>query len=258
MSVYIDYSKRAEFYDAEYNNNEDHYFITECIKKYNVSTVCEVPCATGRNFDLLSNLCDEVHLVDDEPEMLKQAKAKNTYGYNIHYYRAKMQNFVLSNKVDLVWIPQGALQLLDREEDIIDTFINADENLSRKGVVVVDIIDFSSDHLPDYLSNFDHEFILNWKRIYRNKILHRYSRSRRIENDSRVETSFRYDFIGEQAVKSCFSQVKMKIIGLDKILSILSGLNFSIIDIFGNYNFERVSTKTNRFLLLARKNENRI
>ncbi|MCA6222269.1 methyltransferase domain-containing protein [Photorhabdus antumapuensis] len=253
---FINYKERALFYDIEYNNNYDEEFIVQCISKLNVKSICEIPCATGRNITLISNLCSELHLVDIEEEMLNQAKCKKCNHTDTYFYISDMQNVKLANRVDLIWFPQGALQLLKTNDELFATFRSAYHNLKIGGSLVIDIVNFSSNDLPSYVSNFSDNYLLNWERKLENKFISRYSKSKFLEKRKTIEISFKYEVKVYSSSNFFYTKISMKCIDYHELFELLEASGFKIEYSFGDYKFGLFNPKSPNIILVATRNEN--
>ncbi len=253
---FINYKERALFYDIEYNNNYDEDFIVQCISKLNVKSICEIPCATGRNITLLSSLCRELHLVDIEEEMLNQARCKKCNHADTYFYISDMQNVKLASRVDLIWFPQGALQLLKTNDELFATFRSAYHNLKIGGNLVIDIVNFSSNDLPSYVSNFSDNYLLNWERKLENKFISRYSKSKFLEKRKSIEISFKYEVKVYPSSNFFYTKISMRCIDYHELFELLETSGFKIECSFGDYKFGVFNQKSPNIILVATRNEN--
>lgn len=164
----IDYDKRSEWNEFV---SEDTLFIQNIIEMLKVRTVLEVPCANGRNLNVICNFVDYAIFGDINKQMVDVVQNKINMGGKDNCAAVVLDLCDLSvlpiyTNIDLILVTQQSFQMLNREQAK-----KALLNMRKSGAkyIVIDIYDFLSQatDLPVYLAK-DTFFIdgnaTNWVR----------------------------------------------------------------------------------------------
>lgn len=140
----IDYKERAEFYDIECSQKDDHGFISSLITP-DVEQILEIPCGTGRNTFVLADSARRVTAVDMEPAMTKYLEKRiedlGIYS-NITVLNGDMRTLDLDDTFDLIIIQREAFQLITEKDDALKALKILGRHLNPQGCMVVDLATF--------------------------------------------------------------------------------------------------------------------
>lgn len=160
----IDYTERAYF---EEFMSEDNFFIKKIIKKYQINSALEIPCANGRNLDVIANSVKYAYFADINLNMLRIIDQKI---YKMKYSNCKamkldmkdLSNFLFS--VDAIFIMQQAFQMLSYEDALIALTNFRKTNCKY---IIIDFYDFKCGctDWPKFLTSTTH-FIDSENRLW--------------------------------------------------------------------------------------------
>jgi len=152
------YSKRALFYDVEYDTQEDFLFLEEILKGEK-KNILEIPCGSGRTLSLHKNYQNIITFADINSAMISQLKKKITglpEKRRFESVLADITNFNLQKQFDIILILKEAFQLLAPTK-AVKALKCLKRHLSSKGSIYIDILDLENAHrlksylLPEYL-----------------------------------------------------------------------------------------------------------
>lgn len=166
-------------------------FYEMIIKKYNVTSACDLSCRTGQTLKLLSRLgIKKLTGVDASPSMLKISRKKLPRTTQFINQEIPLAPTVLSGqKFDLVLCTKDSLPLILDDESLMNFFQQARELLTDKGILIVEtvnygkiwknkerfmpVMDRSLKNIPQlffFINDFHQELLVrNLMRVERNK-----------------------------------------------------------------------------------------
>jgi len=198
----IGYKDRANFYEVEYAETADQYFLRSLITP-KVKSVLEIPCGVGRNALQLAESGAKVVAVDREPAMIRKLKKRIGMLHNcknLEPLEGDMVSLNLQREFDLIIVPREAFQMIIEDHHALQVLKRLKFHLSRNGSMVIDLATFKKSKLneqsiqPDYYDpNLpDGDKIFDWtKKISSGDIITRH----RIQQhyNKFVEIEYHYD-----------------------------------------------------------------
>lgn len=147
----ITYAERASFYETEYSSTTDFVFILSLITSA-VNSILELPSGSGRLTVELAKTRRQIIAVDREPQMLnslcERLKLKGL-DQQVMVICSDIRYFAIASCFDLILIPQGGLQLLPNDMDMVRTLSSLSRMLSSRGHVMLDIGVFNAGYKGD-------------------------------------------------------------------------------------------------------------
>lgn len=239
----ISYDKRSAWDEFV---SEDTLFIQNIIKKLNARTVLEVPCANGRNLNVICDIVDYAIFGDISKQMVAvvQNKINMEQINNCSAMVLDLCNLsVLPSyaDIDLILITQQSFQLLNRKQAT-----KALLNMRKSGAkyIIIDIYDFLSQatDLPIYLIK-DTFFVdanaTNWVR-----------KSSLIPGEGRF-IHLRHDYFAENA--SYTTTLTLENYTREEFVALCKQCGFVIGDIFTTYNLSFNDSQGRTIILLINK-----
>ncbi len=127
---YIDYKKQVQFLIK----------VIEEFNKSNNSKILDVACGTGVHADLLQKEGFKIVGVDISPEMLVEAKKKNS---NIEFIEGDMRQLKLKESFGVVMCFFNSILYNKNNEEMKKTLTNFYDILEKGGILIFDTVDKS-------------------------------------------------------------------------------------------------------------------
>lgn len=238
----IDYSTRALF---EEFISEDTSFIKEIIKRNNIHSVLEIPCANGRNLSTIGSAVSNAIFADINPNMIEIVQQKIVSG-NWNNCLAKVLDLCdLSNleiQVDAILIMQQSFQMISAEQGQ-----KALQNMKKANCksIIIDVYDFRSkaSDTPKYLvsnNSFLDSENRNWIR---------YSTVLGIR-DSWVHIIHKY----KSTEETYFAEVKLYNYSRSQLISLCQEAGYHILDYYTDYSFGK-NDSLGRTIVVIQRND---
>ena len=132
------YSVLAKYYDKFSQNDCDYeswsQYLCAVAKKYNVKTIADIACGTGKMTALLVKSGYSVVGLDASAEMLAQAAQK----CRANFVLQDMRKLAFTRPVDMAVIVNDGLNYL-RPEELAPFFTNLAQNLKKGALLVFDV-----------------------------------------------------------------------------------------------------------------------
>lgn len=135
----------AQWYDELYCDQKSTSvqikFLTSLFKKYQVKSVLDVACGTGRHAIALKKLGYQVTGIDLEPAMVTYAKKKaSEQQLAIDFKVQDMRNLKVKGSFDAAIIFFTAFSYLDSNEDVIQALTAIHKHLKKGGILIIENI----------------------------------------------------------------------------------------------------------------------
>lgn len=244
------YDLEAEHYDAfnEDNSRVINRKIEKILRKHHVKTVVDLTCGTGSQVFALTKQGFDVVGSDINANMLARAKSKaKKLGLTTKFIKADMRTARLGKFEAAITIFNAVGHLT--KSDFAKAMRNIAENLYDGGLYVFDIFNL------DYLLHKDNitKFTIDW---YKHKD---HTKTRLIQYSTidakGVMASFttQYEQNADGKSKVTKSKQTLQVYTADKLREMLEGSGFVIVKQYGVDGAKFDERKTERILMVARK-----
>jgi len=242
MSDKKPYEKFAEVYDAimpdEFYN--DYYnFIVKILKQLKIKpkTILEVACGTGKLTEIFHKNHWVIEGLDLSNGMLNIAKKKG-----LKVYQGNMINFKLDKKYDLILNIFDSLNYIQNLSDLQKCFITANKHLEKNGLFIFDMnSDFKINKIiptfkTEYYKIGDTELI--WLNSHK-------PNTWIAEMMMFCKSNGKYTRFYEKHIEKAYK--------LSEIKRLLKKANFELINIYSDFNFDKVRKNSKRWFFVAKK-----
>lgn len=262
-----DYSRRAEFYRTEFKTKEDFPLLLRVLE-FGIGPIADIPCGAGRLLGLHLKHNRITYMVDLEPAMVKICKksvSENTVAKRIIVCIGDIKNWRAPMKLSAILVTRGGIQLLSTRKDIRTALVNCYRNLTRGGILYLDIAD------PWGASPDSHRFLPEFMRFGKQKIiagkttfkldkggtLIRNFTSQIFLKHILVDMNFRARYKNSKQ-ELCFKSLyRWCRISLEDLKTLLISTNFTILGMFQDYNFSPIKSGAGRIICIAQKEDYR-
>jgi len=233
------YKNIAENYDRKRsNNNNREYFFVEILEKYEVSSLLDCACGTGRDLLMFHSMGIEVSGSDLSESMLQKASdnvnQNNIYLKKVDFLKLS-ENF--NRKFDAVVCLNSSINELLEDEEVIIAIRNMKEVLNPNGIIIFDQgqTDCSMLNPPEFVSVIDES---NFSRVVKIK----YTKSTQV-----IEI---FDLFHEdENTEFNYSIINIRIRLLNRWKYILNKVGFSKVTFYGNWNFSLYDKESSQKLI---------
>jgi len=243
------YSRRASFYEMEYNTKEDFVFLREIIGKGNIS-ILEIPSGSGRTLELYKTHNVHVVYVDKDITMIRKLEKRIQElpgNYNFECIVADIKDLNLKSKFNFIFILKEAFQLFSPTH-AINILKRLKEHLLPNGKLYIDIFDVSKEpgsgifQLPDYLniSKKYKRFMID-KTTYINRITY----TNHIDNTLSINYEY-FTYRNEALVDRFSSHINLYSWSQNEIESVFKKAGLQISNIYTDYNMSELDLNSPR------------
>ena len=237
----ISYSRRASFDEFE---SEDSAFLRQLIKRLNIHSALEIPCANGRNVDVLGNTLSKVYFADINASMVTAVHDKIVKGQKQNCKALVMDLIEVSAfpyEVDAIFIMQQAFQMLS-----FDSGKKALLNLygARYRYLVIDIYDFlcEASDLPYYLHS-DKTFVDSANTIWtRHSFI--------VERESN-QINLRHEYASKN--ETLYTNISLQNYSRGAFITLCEECGYRISDYYSNYRFGKCLNLGRNVFILVKK-----
>lgn len=136
----MQYSLQAKYYDKLYsfkNYKQEVIDLQDIIKrhiKYDLNTILDVACGTGKHLEVLKSYYKSEGL-DINPELLDIAKKRNP---ELTFYLDDMIDFSLDKKYDIITCFFGSIGHVKTIDNLTKVIRNMKKHLAPKGILIIE------------------------------------------------------------------------------------------------------------------------
>lgn len=224
---------------------DDIYFWPKIIKIYKPKNVLEIGIGNGRLINILHEYVEKYDGIDLSSELVDYCRKKYNYN-NVSLYNQNLKKCRLNNIYDLIILPFNVINNFYSEDDIYDAFNNIKKMSNKNTIIVIDTINPKIEDLSDRKKfiktnefNMDGEKIL----VFENK---KYN-----STDSICIYKKRYINSKKMVIKE--SILPSRIFFYSELRLLIEHYGFEIIDIYGDYNFEKISNLSRKQIFVIRR-----
>jgi len=240
MNCYKDFAK---IYDQLINCDIDYKAWSELIlticteKSINYLDYLDLACGTGNMAEQICMKFKNTWLVDLSNEMLSEAENKlRDMGVKAKYVCQDIKDLNLNKKFDLITCCLDSTNYILRETDLTNYFKNVKLHLKENGIFVFDINSYYklTDTLGNNVYNYDDDYVTYiWENSLNNEIV----------------DMFLTFFVREGELYRRFDEEhRERAYKEESIDNIIKGVGLKTINKFDNYEFKKVSEKTERIV----------
>jgi len=240
------YSNIAERYDYMLiKNPERELFFKNIFEKYNVKSILDCACGTGKDLVLFNSLGIKVTGSDISESMLKIAQKRiDENGLKIPLFKEDYQLLenTFSEKFDTIVCLSNAIN--EPDVDVIKTFNSMKNILNKNGIIIFDQgqTDFMMKNPPEYALEVNNR---DFSRLFTMNYL------------EDIITIKIYDLIhtdNENELNVNTFRIKIRL--YDEWIKIMKKLNLNA-EIYGNWDLSQYNKENSkRFIVVARKKDN--
>jgi len=136
----MQYSLQAKYYDKIYsfkNYSQEVIDLQDIMQqhiKYDLNTLLDVACGTGKHLEVLKSYykCEGL---DINHELLEIAKKRNP---ELMFYQADMIDFSIENKYDIITCFFGSIGHVKTKDKLFQTVRNMKRHLTPKGILIIE------------------------------------------------------------------------------------------------------------------------
>lgn len=252
---------RAKNYSIEYSTNVDHKFIKQILNQFQGS-VLEIPSGSGRNLNLWETYTYKVTCIDLENDMIKELNKTivDRKIKNVIACQGDMMNLDNQGCFNIIFIPQGGIQLLSSIYDVSRTIHECYKHLLVGGVLIIDTATFSrtweldKDIIPSYFNpSLENEIqVKDWKRKTQYGYLERWHKQ--ADSEDSLITQFKYiENYLHKSYKEYLASMQSIKIDEQTMNQIAFQNGFVHISTYRNYNCDLYRYDGNRRIYIFRK-----
>ena len=239
--------KNSELYANEFDAyKDDIYFWPKVVSKIKPKNLLEVGIGNGRLIEILHNKVEKYTGIDFSKEMVDYCKIKHNYK-NVYLYCQNIKECKLKEKYDLIILPFNVINNFYTEKDLSKLFNHIKQLCSNETITVIDTVNPSIKDLLER-SNFiqTNQFTLheNKIKVYENKKFNNLT--------STCVYTKRY-MLNNKIIKE--SILPNRIFFHQELLLILKTYGFEIVNQFGDYNFETLTSRSRKQILFIRRKQ---
>lgn len=235
-----------KLYINEFINYEDDiYFWPKIIKMYKPKNVLEIGIGNGRLINLLHGYVEKYDGIDLSHELVDYCRKKYDYD-NVSLYNQDLKKCRLNNIYDLIILPFNVINNFYSENDIYNAFNNLKKISDKKTIIVIDTINPKIEDLNDREEfvktnefNMDDQKVL----VLENK---KY-------NNINSTCIYKKRYISSEGTIIKESILPNKIFFHSELQLLIKHYGFEIIDIYGDYNFEKISNQSRKQIFVIRR-----
>jgi SAM-dependent methyltransferase len=263
MTVFNDYSSRAQVYDTEYTDVHDLPFWTRLAE--GVDTILELPSGSGRRALHLAASGKKVTAVDLEPgmiELVRRKLAATSPRPRVRPLVADMRALDLADRFDAVFVIREGFQFLAHDDEAIATLRGFSRCLEDDGFIAVDLADFSANvstsrYALGYYDKLvpDQVWIDEWRRATDDlgSVCTRRRRQRH-QPDGTVTIDFQYSLHEANAApREWQASVRYRCYDRDGFLHLVTRSGLRCDMLFGDYEFKPYEAGDPRMIFILKK-----
>lgn len=227
-------------YDLDYK--KIYKFILEVLNDKNLEPkiILEMACGTG---ELTEHLVDkfEVHAFDLSYDMLSVCENK-IKSKRLKLFRQDMTNFKAPANYDAIFSVGDSLNYVIEKEGFESALKSAYEHLNEDGILIFDLnTEYKFKNIsPVTVDEVDEVFYV-WENIYdEEKKLNTYGINFFVNTEEES-----YERFYEEHVERAYS--------IDYVLSVLEKIGYKDIEVYDDYEKNKISEKTNRYTIISRR-----
>lgn len=255
------YSSRAEYYQYEFGTDED-FQVVGTLLKHSEKAMAEIPCGSGRLLPLYQQIKRRVWMIDLERNMVKKCEERIEQANLQSRVRAvcdDMMQWQSPEKLQLIIMPRGGIQLLANIDEVRQTLVNLSESIAPEGLLYLDIAcpwtAGKDTHLLPEFMRFGQNNNIKGKEVFpmsEGEVLTRYFEA--IMKQDAVIAKFSFSVGEVKETKRTYSADYRWIkIDSEYLLHTLGELGYVSIQLYGDYLLKEYSKDSARLLCLAQK-----
>lgn len=235
-----------ELYINEFiNYKDDIYFWTKIIKMYKSKKVLEIGIGNGRLINLLHEFVEKYDGIDFSSKLVDYCRKK--YGYdNVNLYNKDLKKCKLNDIYDLIILPFNVINNFYSEDDIHNAF-NSIKKMSNKNTIIV--IDTINPKIED-LNNREEFVRTNEFNMYGKRVLVLENKKYNNINSTCI---YKKRYINSEGKLIKESILPNRIFFNSELRLLIKHYGFEIINIYGDYNFEKISNLSRKQIFVIRR-----
>jgi len=245
------YDTDWEFYDSFYEDVDDLGFYTDLARRTG-GPVLEAMCGTGRLLVPLARAGFEVTGLDSNTMMLAQARkklegVKAIAGHRVTLVEGDIRNFDLKKKYRLNILAFSSINHLLTPEDQDRALACIRHHISEEGLLAVASF-YPHDDQPRT------EMLDKEVELENGDLLIRYSTLSRDDNEGLLHIAYKWELEREgRIVREHDSELHLRLLRPKQLGALLENAGFEVLERFGGYRGEPLSSKGDIIVMVARK-----
>lgn len=236
---------KPKLYICEFTDyKDDIYFWPKIVSLYHPRTMLEVGIGNGRLINLLHEMVEEYDGIDFSVEIINYCKKKFNYS-NVHLYYQDLKRCKLNKTYDLIILPFNVINNFYSTHDLGKAFNNIKKLSDENTIIVIDTILPQVKDLSDR-KKFYHTNTFRFHKqrvdVYENKIFDS------INSTCVYEKKY---IINNKIIHK--ETLPNRIFFHQELLMILNHYGFNVIKQYGDYNFEPISNKSRKQIIIIRR-----
>ena len=242
--------KNPQLYDdIMWWKKDDIAFFNQIIQKYNIKSVLELCCGTGRIGVPIIKSNIDYYGIDTSSNFIKFFNTK-VQGYkNKNIKKANAKNFNLNQKFDLIIIGFNSLAHLLKDQEIQSCFQSVYNHMHENSLFIIDIF------MPtnEITSNLNAEKIdlMDFKDSKNNQVIKIYE-SNKYNYITEVNT-IKWDFYNDKNINIYSYKFDMRMLFPDIIHSLLAENKINVNQFYGYYDSSNFSENSEKQIYLCKK-----